>query len=271
MPVQVMSDKDRFAILRRSRRVWAVASIHGEAARLTRIHEQIEARFLAGDRLVYLGNFLGRGADVLATVDEMLTFRRRLIGRRGMFAYDVAYLRGSQEEMWQKLLQLQFAPNPSEVFDFMLEQGVGRTIEAYGGSIQTARSHLRNGARMLTRWTSSLRAGMQRQGGHYPLMSALRRAAHTDDGALLFVHAGLDPARPLGSQSDSLWWGNPKLAELATPYEGFRRVVRGFDRAHPGAQVGEIVTTLDAGSGFGGPLLAGCFDSSGSLIELVEA
>ncbi len=266
-----MSDKDRFAILRKSRRVWAVAAIHGEAVRLERLHKQLETRFLAGDRLVYLGNFLGRGAAVAATVDELLAFRRRLIARRGMFAYDIAYLRGSQEEMWQKLLQLQFAPNPREVFDFMLEQGVGATIEAYGARIDAGRSHLRDGALLLTRWTSSLRVAMQQQPGHYALMSTLRRAAYTDDGALLFVHAGLDPDRPLGSQGDALWWGNPKFADLAAPYEGFRRVVRGFDRAHPGAQVGAFVATIDAGSGFDGPLIAGCFDSWGALTELIEA
>jgi serine/threonine protein phosphatase 1 len=272
MPVREMSsDKDRFAILRKSGRVWAVAAIHGEAARLERIHAQIEERFLAGDRLVYLGNCLGRGPAVAAAVDELLSFRRRLLARRGMFAYDIAYLRGSQEEMWQKLLQLQFAPNPREVFEFMLDQGVGATVEAYGGSIETGRAHLRDGPLSLTRWTSSLRAGMQRQPGHYALMSILRRAAYTDDGRLLFVHAGLDPERPLGSQGDSLWWGSARFGDLGGPYEGFKRIVRGFDRAHGGAQIGAFVTTLDAGSGFGGPLIAGCLDADGTLAELIEA
>ena len=34
---------------------------------------------------------------------------------RGTFLGDIVFLRGSQEEMWQKLLELQFAPNPREV------------------------------------------------------------------------------------------------------------------------------------------------------------
>ena len=37
---------------------------------------------------------------------------------------DVAYLRGNQEEMWQKLLQLQFATDPRGVLKWMFEQGV---------------------------------------------------------------------------------------------------------------------------------------------------
>src|SRR5271165_1084784 len=54
------------------------------------------------------GNF-AHGA-VLTTLDELLDFRRRVLGRGGGAACDVAFLRGSQEEVWQKLLQLQFAP-----------------------------------------------------------------------------------------------------------------------------------------------------------------
>src|SRR5919108_2871659 len=127
-----MSDRDKFAVLRKCRRVWAVAAIHGESARLEALHRAIEARFAPGDRLVYLGNYLGHGADVRATLDALLAFRRELIARPGMFACDVAFLRGGQEEMWQKLLQLQFASNPREVLEWMLAQGVEPTLRAYG-------------------------------------------------------------------------------------------------------------------------------------------
>ena len=33
------------------------------------------------------------------------------------------------------------------------------------------------------------------------------RAAFTEDGAVLFVSAGIDPTRPLPAQGDSFWWG----------------------------------------------------------------
>ena len=139
-------------------------------------------------------------------IDELLSFRRRMLARPGMFLFDVAFLRGAQEEMWQKLLQLQFAPNPREVFGWMVEHGIGATLSAYGGSIQQGFVAARAGPLALTRWTSQLRSDMQAVPGHYSLLSALRRAAYTDDGALLFVHAGVDPDRPLSAQSDSLWW-----------------------------------------------------------------
>src|SRR3990172_6601896 len=107
-----MSKRDKFAVQRRTKRVWAVASIHGEAARLDALHRRLETRFTTGDRLAYLGNYFGRGGGVGAAVDALLEFRRRLLARPAMFAYDIAYLRGSQEEMWQKLRQPQFAPHP---------------------------------------------------------------------------------------------------------------------------------------------------------------
>ena len=56
-----MSDRDKFAVLRKSRRVWAVAAIHGEAEKLATLHRALEPRIVAGDRLVYLGNYLGHG------------------------------------------------------------------------------------------------------------------------------------------------------------------------------------------------------------------
>jgi hypothetical protein len=130
------TDPQRFTDLGRPRRVWAVAAVHGEAGRLAALHGAIRDAIRPGDRVVYLGNMIGRGAHVRATLDEMLAFRRDVIARPGMLAEDVVYLRGMQEEMWQKLLQLQFAPNPAEVLQWMLGQGLEPTLRAYGGDVQ---------------------------------------------------------------------------------------------------------------------------------------
>lgn len=265
-----MSKQERFAILHAGRRVWAVASVHGEAERLAALHAELAARFLPSDRLVYLGNYLGYGPAIRETLDELLRFRRALIGCPGMFAYDVVYLRGSQEEMWQKLLQLQFAPNPREVLPWMMRRGVEATLAAYEGDVEQGMIAARDSALTLTRWTSALRGAMQRAPGHYALMTALRRAAYTADGALLFVNAGVDPERPLTAQSDALWWGAPGFADLAEPYGGFRTVVAGYDHAHPGLALGAHRAVVDAGAGFGGPLIAACFEHSGEAVDLIE-
>jgi serine/threonine protein phosphatase 1 len=260
-----------FAILRRARRVWAVASIHGEADRLDAVHHALWQRFAPGDRLVYLGNIIGRGPAVRDTVDLLLEFRRHLLARPGMFAYDIAYLRGGQEEMWDKLLQLQFAPNPREVMEWMLAQGVGATLAAYGATPAQALGHARSGPMALARWTGALRREIQAAAGHVALMSALRRAAYSDDGRLLFVSAGVDPERPLSAQTDALWWGQPGAFPLRRAFEGFAQVVRGHEPAHGGLQVAPFSTSLDGGCGFGGPLLGACFGPDGRILDLLEA
>ena len=265
------SDQDKFAMIRRARRVWAVASMHGEARRLQSLHRALEGAFAPGDRLVYLGNYFGPGSDVAGTIDELLEFRRWLIAQPFMFASDVVYLRGSQEEMWQKLLQLQFAPNPREVFAWMMDHGLGPTLRAYGGDERQGAAMAREGALGITRWTTTLRAAMQARPGHYTLMSVLRRAAFTDDGRLLFVHAGLDPSRPLSAQQDSFWWDLGAFQQMQTPYAGFARVIRGFDRRHAGLVETACTTSVDAGCGLGGPLLAACFAADGLLVATIEA
>ncbi len=93
-------DSAKFAILRRPRRVGTVAAIHGEADRLAALHDAIDARFEPGDRLAYLGNYLGHGREIPATLDELLRFRRATLARPGMMACDIVFLRGAQEEMW---------------------------------------------------------------------------------------------------------------------------------------------------------------------------
>jgi hypothetical protein len=269
-----MSDDQIFATLRRAQRIWAIASIHGEATRLAALHGLIEPRFTFGDRLVYLGNMIGRGAKVRETLDALLDFRRRLLARPGTFACDIAYLRGGQEEMWQKFLQLQMAPNPGEVLKWMLDQGVGATIAAYGGDARNALDYARQGPMAITRWTNALRSAIHDAPGHGALFAALRRAAFTtpdDDGStVLFVNAGIDPSRPLSAQTDSFWWGVGGFSKIAEPYAGFRRVVRGFDPKHRGVLATDFTTGIDAGCGFGGPLVAACFARDGSLVEVLE-
>lgn len=264
-------DSSVYATLRRARRVWAVAAIHGEADRLARLHRLLDPRLRLGDRVVYLGNLLGHGAEIGAAVDEVLRFRARVIARPFGFAGDVAVLRGAQEEMWQKLLELQFAPNPREVLAFMLAHGVGATIETYGGDPRGGEAAARDGAVAITRWTSALRRRLNATPGHAQLMASLRRAAFTDPGTLLFVHAGLDAAKPLDLQGDAFWWGGAAFLELTTPYGGYRRVVRGFDRRHGGLVESPHAVSLDAGCGLGGALIAACFGLDGAILDRIEA
>ena len=251
------------------RRIWAVAAIHGEAPRLVALHEALADRARAGDRLVYLGNYLGHGGHVLQVVDELLAFRRWFLTLAGMEPWDIVYLRGSQEEMWHKLLQIQIAMTPAEVFDWMMEKGADATLKAYGGDPAAAHTRFREGVMATTRWTGQLREAMKSHPGHDALLSGLSRAALTDSRSLLFVHAGVDPVRPLGTQGDRFWWGSSAFP-TAEPYDGFRLVVHGFDPAHRGLKIGPVSANLDAGCGFGGPLTAVCFAPDGEVLDQVQ-
>jgi serine/threonine protein phosphatase 1 len=264
-------ESEIFARLIRPARIWAVAAIHGEAALLASLHARLAPRLGKGDRLVYLGGYLGYGPDVAGTMDALLSFRCLFLARRLAFVGDIVFLRGSQEEMWQKLLQLQFAANPRDVLQWMLDHGVGPTLEAYGSNPRLALAAARNGPLALTRWTASLRAAIDARPGHRQLLTGLKRAAFTEDGGVLFVHAGVDPEKPLELQRDALWWGGSDVLALAQPYAGFHRVVRGFERAHGGLRESAYALSLDAGSGFGGGLIAACVAPDGSLVDQIEA
>ena len=110
--------------------------------------------------------------------------------------------------------------------------------------------------------------------GHRQLMAALRRAAYTEgeagDARLLLVNAGLDYGRPLEAQSDSFWWATKDFDQLNEPYGGYAKVVRGYDPRHSGVVTGDYTLTLDAGSGFNGPLIAACLTPAGEIMEILE-
>jgi serine/threonine protein phosphatase 1 len=260
------SDQGIFATLRPKGRVWAVSALHGEADRLAALHQQIYDAYETGDQIVYLGNYSGHGSKVLETIDELLLFRRSILALKNSDedCTDIVFLRGAQEEMWQKLLQLQFAPNPVQVLNWMVGQGIEPTIKAYGASVEEATISAREGTLALTRWTNQLRQNLREHDGHNALISALRHAAFTEDGALLFVHAGIDPNRPLSAQSDSFWWGGSGFSSIEQPYNGYRRIVRGFDRKHEGMKKTEFTVSLDG-------LMAALFAPDGSIIRTIEA
>jgi serine/threonine protein phosphatase 1 len=265
------SEQSIFATLRGDSRVWAIAAIHGQADRLSALHQQLSLEFQPGDQIVYLGNYSGHGRSVRQSIDELLLFRRAILAREGVDCGDIVFLRGAQEEMWQKLLQLQFAPNPVEVLQWMVAQGIEPTIEAYGASVQEAILAARDGTLSLTRWTSQLRQNLRAFDGHATLMSVLRHAAFTESESLLFVHAGIDPQRPLSAQSDSFWWGGSGFDSIDRSYGDYQRIVRGYDRRHSGLQETAFTLSLDGGCGFGGALLAAQFAPDGSLLHVLKA
>ena len=59
-----------------------------------------------------------------------------------------------------------------------------------------------------------LRNAINATPGHTMLFSALRHAAFTSDSGVLFVHAAVNPMRPLAAQGDAFWWGAYDILDL---------------------------------------------------------
>lgn len=264
---------NRFIDLGTPARTWAIPAIHGEVEELTSLHDALFEKITPGDKLVYLGNYIGYGTNAVACIDEILTFRRLLLAQPAMMTKDIIYLRGAQEEMWQKLLQLQFAPDPSNVLIWMLGNGLSSTLQAYGLCPHEGIEACTSGVMGLTKWTNKVREAIRKHPGHETFGTHLIRAAHTDkDSAypMLFVHAGLDTRKKLDDQGDSLWWGTESFENMEQSYKPFEKVIRGYDPAHRGMKMNCITATIDDGCGFGGHLVAAGFEPDGKVAEILE-
>ncbi len=263
-----------FTNLGKPRKIWAIPAIHGQIEPLIRIHDEILARIRPGERIVYLGNYTGYSEQSAACIDEILTFRRMVLSQRGMLPGDLVYLRGSQEEMWQKLLQIQFAPDPTNVLLWMLGNGISTTLASYGLSAHDGIEACRSGVMGLTKWTNTVREAVRRHKGHEIFSTQFTRAAMTPEDAqypMLFVHAGLNVKKPLHEQGDHLWWSSCNFEAIESPYLPFQKVIRGYDAKHRGQHLNCITATLDDGCGFGGKLVAAAFLPDGEIVDMLEA
>ncbi len=273
MPMLYMNEK--FVDLGTPRRVWAVAAVHGDLNRLAALHDHLASRFAIGDRIVYLGNYLGVGSyDNEAVLDELLAFRGALLAKPGMEPTDIVHLRGPAEEAWQRLLRLQFAPVPSQTLESLLKAGVEPYLRLYGISLNDTKAMARADSVGITRWTNQLRIAQRNASGHEPLVCSMRRAAVTkapsaNGQRLLFVPAGFDITRSLEDQGDNLWFGKTPFHIARHNSLPYARIVRGFDPERGGIVAEGTAVTLDAGCGFGGPLSCGCFNTQGHLMEVI--
>ena len=261
------------APIKPAERIWVVGAINGDHEALRAVHQKLAPRITPGDRLVYLGNYWGDGSGetVIATINELLLFRRYFIAIDGIDIADIVFLRGASEEMVTKLQQIQFAPNSGEVFDWMLTRGVAGTIRAYGFDPVNVQSIMRQGAHAISQWTSQFADALRRHSGHSALLADLKHAAYTTDGRLIFVHAGLDGSRPLTGQTDTFWWGGSMFESITDRYYDCARIVRGASGSQTGLIEREFTLSLDHGAGRGGSLLALALDGQGKVSDRIES
>ncbi len=261
------------APIKPAERIWVVGAINGDHGALCAVHRKLAQHMKPGDRLVYLGNYWGDGTaeNVVATINELLLFRRFFIAKDGVDISDIAFLRGAAEEMLSKLQQIQFAPNPGEVFDWMLTRGIAGPVRAYGFDPVHVQRTMHQGAHAISQWTSGFADAVRRHSGHNALMSDLKHAAYSTDGRLIFVHTGLDGSRPLTGQTDTFWWGGSMFEAITERYYDCARIVRGASQGQTGLQEREFTLSLDGGAGRGGHLIAVALDGQGAVIEQITS
>ncbi len=167
--------------------VYAIGDIHGRRDLLVRLLNKIHSH--CGDRqaeLIFLGDYIDRGPDSPGVVDCLLESPR-------LKRFPCTFLKGNHE---------------ATMLDFLRDPEVGPSWVQYGG-IETMLAYgvrppaLKNNSEAWAETSQSLAAAIPTH--HKRFFSDLTLTAERGD--YLFVHAGVDPEKPLKDQTerDLLW------------------------------------------------------------------
>ena len=269
-----MSTDNKFQEFINTDRIWAVGSLHSSIDSFQSIKKYILSNFKNGDKLIFLGNVIGYNKASKAIITDVLNLRFNLMAKFNLNHEDVVFLRGAQEEMFSKLLQLQIAPNPREITDWIFSHGVDQTIVSYDFDPDQFRNISTQGTIQINKLTSKLNKKITETPGHKEFFSNLKHAAFSNSMEVLFVNRGVDLSRPLSAQNDCFWWGYQNFSLINKPYSTFRRIVRGYqsnehnDLEH---SKNRILCTLFKQPLENKKILAGLFAKNGDIIELFES
>jgi serine/threonine protein phosphatase 1 len=205
--------------------VYAIGDIHGSLQKLCDLIARCE-RYADGRpaAFVFLGDYIDRGPDSAGVIDMVMNLQSRLEHR-------VIALKGNHEAVAVEVI------DGTTAAELWLREGGAATLRSYG--VSSARE-LPN---KHVAWMRSL-----------PLRH--------DDGRRFFVHAGIDPEKPLDGQSgrDLLWIREPFLSD---PRDHGRLIVHGHTPQAAGVpDLRSNRLNLDTGAVFGGPLTAAAFAGS---------
>lgn len=275
MPLDTLTVKtdSRYASIECTGRVWAISAIHGCAENLVYIHRALLDRLQPNDHIVYLGNYTGHGHAPLETMHELQAFQYLLNNDPALQTVGVTMLRGQQEEMITKLLQIQFSHSPEKILNWMVQNGIRPLLRACQSSYEDGLLAIRGGVMGLTRWTNFLHKQLDMYAEYQYLFSRIHRAAYTAKTStpLLFVHCGYNTNKALDRQGDTLWWDDDSFKDIQTAPAPFNRVIRGFDPHHNGLQSAPWTISLDTGCGRGGALSCAALRADGNIDEILQA
>ncbi len=204
-------------------RVYAIGDIHGLLRALRRLVDECE-RDANGRpvRFVFIGDYIDRGPDSRGVVDYIMDLQSRL-------AANAICLMGNHEALALSAI------DDLDTDNWILNGG-DMTLRSYdvSSALQLPAAHIA--------WLRSLRVTF-------------------DDGLRLFVHAGINPERPLDRQDrhDLLWIRQPFLS---VQQDYGRLVVHGHTPTRTGMpDMRGNRLNIDTGAIYGGPLTAAVFVS----------
>ncbi len=268
-----MDNISNFTELNKTNKIWAIGSIHSKLQSFNQIKKFILNNFEDNDKLIFLGNVIGLGKHSKETLTSVIDLRFTLMAKFKLKPESIVFLRGAQEEMFSKLLQLQLAPNPSEIIEWMFDHGVNNTIKSYGFSEEEVKSIASSGTIKISKWTSSLNKVLQMHSGHTEYFLNLKHAAYSRTKKILFVNRGVDITRPLSAQNDCFWWGFQDFSKIQDPYKTFLRIVRGYESENLNKQLvskNKVICTLFKQPLSNTSILCGIFDENGKILDLFE-
>ncbi len=269
-----MSNPNKFQELKNASKIWAIGSLHSNIEDFQSIKNYILSNFKNGDKLIFLGNIIGFRGKSREMISEVLNLRFILMAKFNLNHEDIVFLRGAQEEMFSKLLQLQIAPNPSEIIEWIFSHGVNQTILSYGFEPDEFKKTSSQGTIQINKLTSKLNNKISIIPGHKEFFSNLKHAAYSDTKEILFVNRGVDISRPLSAQNDCFWWGYQNFSLITKQYNTFKRIVRGYHsnlNNNLENSKNKILCTLFKQPLENNKILAGIFAKNGDILELFES
>lgn len=192
--------------------LFAVGDIHGQADPLRRLLAKCEtyARHKPGNdvRYIFVGDYVDRGLAVRDVFEQLIAFNK---------THDCVFLRGNHDQML-----LDFLADPEATGPGWMDLGGRETLAGYGVKVPPGW-----GKRDWTQVGSAFRDAFPHE--HYELI-AQSRLRH-EEGDFLFVHAGVNPNRPLDKQDDyDLMWIRDDFLRSSQPLP--KMVVHGHTPTH---------------------------------------
>jgi serine/threonine protein phosphatase 1 len=207
-------------------RSYAIGDIHGCLDKLEALVARCQADAQGEPAMfVFLGDMIDRGPDSRGVVEFLIDFQRRLPGQ-------VICLCGNHEDM-----ALHAIDDPAEIDQWVAFNGGRAALRSYG-----------------------VPRPSQLPDDHVAWFRAL--PTYHDDGRRFFVHAGIDPSRPLDRQDryDLLWMREPFLSDSR---DHGRFIVHGHTPLRNGKpDLRRNRVNVDTAAVLGGPLTAAVFDES---------